>query len=392
MTNPIRAGLPSLAAGAASLILPLSVCLFFLAGCVPEPLHSDPAGPASPPLSWKTLPPLPRPLSNNAVAAVVHDGRTLLFSFAGIDSSLSYGGITGGAYSLDLSSGEWRAIPPLPDGGGRVGATAQAVGSAICIFGGFTVGDRLREKTLDRVDIYDLRRGAYSRGKPVPVPVDDAVSGVWRERLVYLIGGWSGEGSVGNVQVYDARSDLWGQATPLPAPAIFGHAGGIIGDTIVICDGVEVDLGSDTPFLLSNRCFRGDIDPDNPSSIGWERIAAHPGRPRYRMAGGALSREGLVVFAGGAGSAYSYSGIGYDGEIAAPTDATFAYHVDSGRWMRLENTPAATMDHRGLAGDGERLFLAGGITGGRKATDAVQMLSRSSGGAVTGESGGQQSP
>ena len=318
-------------------------------------------------------------------------GDASCFSFAGIDSSLSSGGITGDAYSLDFSSGTWRAILPLP-GDGRIGATAQAVGGAICIFGGFTVGDRLRETTLDRVDIYDIRRGTYVRGKPVPVPVDDTVSGIWRERLVYLVGGWSGEGSTGRVQIYDVRSDRWRQATPLPSPAVFGHAGGIVGDTIVICDGARVDLDSDPPFLLSNRCFRGDIDPENPVSIDWRKISAHPGRPRYRMAGGALSREGLVVFAGGAGSAYSYSGIGYDGEIAAPTGAAFAYHVDSGRWLRLEDAPLPTMDHRGLAGDGERLFLAGGIAGGRKSTGAVQVLSRSSGEAVTRGSGGERSP
>lgn len=391
MTIPTRAGFPTPAAGTALRIVLLLACLFALAGCIPGPLPSDPAGQSRPHLSWKTLPPLPRPISNNAVAASVLDGRTLLFSFSGIDSSLGYGGITGDAYSLDLSSGRWRTLPPLP-GGGRIGAAAESAGGVISIFGGFTVDSRLRERTMDRVDIYDPREGTYRRGQPIPVPVDDAVSGVWRGNLVYLAGGWSGEGSVGNVQFYDPRSDRWGQATPLPAPPVFGHAGGISGDTIVVCDGVEVDLDRNPPFLLSNLCFRGDIDPEDPSSIDWKRIGTHPGRPRYRMAGGALPRQGFVVFTGGADSPYSYSGIGYGGEIASPSDAAFAYHVDSGRWVRLDDAALATMDHRGLAGDGTRLFLVGGTGRGRKVTDAVQMLSEPPDEPATGGSEGRRSP
>jgi len=328
-----------------------------------------------PRLNWKTLPLLPRPRSNNAVAATVSGGRTLLYSFMGIDASKSFAGITTAAFRYDTFAGKWTPIRPVPGPRGRIGATAQSMEGRIYLFGGFTIDDRLQEKTLDRVDIYDPAADAYSSGAPIPVPVDDVVSGVWRDRLIYLIGGWSDNRNVSTVQFYDPVADLWGEATPLPGPPVFGHAGGIAGDTFVICDGVKVDLWQEPRFVLSDRCSRGEIDPGDPSRISWSKIPPHPGRPRYRMAAGALPGEGLVVFAGGGDRPYNYDGTGYDGNPSRPTAETFAYHVSSGRWRVLEGSLRRTMDHRGLAGDGRALYLVGGMTDRQTVTDAAQMLS-----------------
>jgi N-acetylneuraminic acid mutarotase len=335
-------------------------------------------------LKWKTLPPLPRPVSNNAVAASVSGGRTLLFSFMGIGTSKSYAGITKAAFRLDTASGTWTPIRPVPGSRGRIGATAQALGGLIYLFGGFTVDERLREKTLDQVDIYDPAADAYSSGVPIPVPVDDAVSVAWKDRLIYLVGGWSENRNVSTVQFYDPAADLWGEATPLPGPPVFGHAGGIADDTIVICDGVEIDLWQEPRFVLSARCFRGEIDLEDPTRISWSKIPPHPGRPRYRMAAGTLPGEGLVVFTGGGDRPYNYDGMGYDGDPSRPTAETFAYHVASGRWRTSDNSPRRSMDHRGLAGDGRALYLVGGMTDRQTVTDVAQMLSlnRSGGAAV----------
>ncbi len=320
------------------------------------------------------------------------DGRTLLFSFMGIDRSKSYAGITDAAFMYDTRSRRWAEMKAVPGGAGRIGSTAQAVMGRIYIFGGFSVDRRLREKTSGRVDIYDPRSGSYSSGAPIPIPVDDAVSGVWREEIIYLISGWSGDRTVRNVQFYDLRLDRWGQATPVPGPPVFGHAGGIVGDTIIFCDGVETELREKPTFVLSDRCFRGDIDSRDPSRILWSRISAHPGRPLYRMAAGVFPAEGLVVFTGGGDTPYNYNGIGYDGEPSRSTADTFLYDIPGGRWVRAADKSLKTMDHRNLAGDGRTLFLVGGMTGRQQVTDRVHSLSAAGEGGITEQSGAGPGP
>lgn len=359
-------------------------CLLVLPSCTSPEIVVAPGREKDARLQWKALPPLPRPVSNNAVAASVSGGRTLLFSFMGIDPSKSFAGITKAAFRLDTTSGKWDPLRPVPGSRGRLGATAQALDGRIYLFGGFTVDEGLREKTLDRVDIYDPAADAYPSGSPIPVPVDDTVSGVWRGRLIYLVGDWPENRNVSTVQYYDPAGDLWGEATPLPGPPVFGHGGGIAGDTIVICDGVKVDLWQEPRFVLSGRCSRREIDPGNPARISWSKIPPHPGRPRYRMAAGALPGEGLVVFSGGGDRPYNYNGMGYDGDPSRPTTETFAYHVASGRWRTADGSLRRSMDHRGLAGDGRALYLLGGMTDRQAVTDAAQVLSlkRSGGTAV----------
>lgn len=322
------------------------------------------AGPARTGLSLKRLPPMPAAASNNAVAALFNRGAIRLYSFMGLGEGRGYQDILPTAYAFDASRGSWSTLPPVP-GGGRLGATAEGVGGRIFLFGGFTVDSRRRENTLARLDIFDPSTGKYTAGRPMPLPVDDTLSAVWRDKLIYLVSGWSGTGNVRDVQYYDPASDRWALATPVPGTPVFGHAGGIVGDTIVYCDGVAAAGGTDGTFRISGDCYRGDINPAEPASISWRRIPRHPGRPRYRMAAGALSTPQALFFAGGADIPYSYSGIGYDGTPASPSGETFLFYPDSNRWERGPDLPVPTMDHRGLAGHGDRLFLAGGMSTGR---------------------------
>ena len=103
---------------------------------------------------WHAGPRLPQPVSNNAVAAVHVDGRTSVFTFAGIDSTKAWSGVTNVAYRWDVGSDAWREIEPVP-GPGRLAATAQVVGGLIYVFSGYTVAEDGSEKSLPDVAIYD---------------------------------------------------------------------------------------------------------------------------------------------------------------------------------------------------------------------------------------------
>src|SRR6202008_3242770 len=105
------------------------------------------------------------------------------------------------------------------------------------IFGGYVVDAQGGETTVSDLNVFVPIEDRYYRGKDIPVPVDDAVVGLYRDRYIYLIGGWSKTEAVRNVQVYDTEKDQWMQATPIPGTPVFGHAGAILGNTIVYVDG-----------------------------------------------------------------------------------------------------------------------------------------------------------
>lgn len=323
---------------------------------------------------WIAGPSLPRPLTNNAVAALNFEGHAYLFSFLGLNSTKLYSGIVREGYQLDLATGEWNGVAPVPGSEGRIAATAQGLGGLVYLFGGYTVDARGEEVSLPNVDIYDPATDNWTVGAPMPVPVDDAVSGVWRDSLIYLVSGWSQNDNVSNVQFYDPTADRWVQATPIPGPPVFGHAGAIVDDAIIYCDGVVVNRAERPPFRLTDRCYRGEINRADPTTIHWTAIPPHPGPAKYRAAAGAMDDAGLVVFAGGSGNPYNFDGIGYDGELSEPDHRTLAYDPRGSRWILGPAKPVPSMDHRGLVGVGGELWSIGGMFGGQRVTASVDRL------------------
>ena len=82
--------------------------------------------------------------------------------------------------------------------------------------GGFVVDNRGLEATVPDVNVYEPGARRWSRGKDIPVPVDSAVTGVVRDRFIYLIGGRSAGHPVNNVQIYDVERDSWSSSHAIP--------------------------------------------------------------------------------------------------------------------------------------------------------------------------------
>jgi N-acetylneuraminic acid mutarotase len=262
----------------------------------------------------------------------------------------------------------------VPGPTGRLAAAAAGLGDRVYLFGGYTVDAEGGEVSVADLDIYDAASDTYSKGKPFPLPVDDAVLGVWRDSLIFIVSGWSQRDNVAEVQIYDPAADAWQAATPIPGPPVFGHAGAIVDDAIVYCDGVRVDPERSPRFVMAEACYRGDIDPANPSRIGWRELVRHPGPARYRMAAGALPEAGLVVFAGGTDNPYNFNGIGYDGVASDASVSAYAYDVQRDGWIELTDLSVPTMDHRALVGAGDTLYLIGGMNDAQRVTNRVQRL------------------
>jgi N-acetylneuraminic acid mutarotase len=328
--------------------------------------------------------PMPAAVSNNAVATS-HPGEAgqKIFSFMGIGPKKTWDAVTASAYELDVKAGKWTEKRPVPGVAGRLAASAIALNGQVFIFGGFVLDNDGHETTLSDLNVYVPFEDRYYRGKDIPVPVDDAVVGSFRERYIYVIGGRSKGEAVRDVQIYDTEKDQWMSATPLPGTAVFGHAGGIVGDTIIYVDGAYKNPDGKGPkYVASSECWMGRIPTSKKADITkieWTKLPPHPGNAHFAIAAGAGRPErkgGKIYFSGGTGNPYDYNGIGYDGRPSEPSAVTFAFDVKTESWETInENTPDPIMDSRGLAVGADReLLMVGGMEKGQRVTAKVTVV------------------
>src|ERR1700704_6282150 len=102
---------------------------------------------------WTTLASLSEPVSNNAVASIVHKDRTLIFSFMGIGESKTYESITRKAMVFDSRRSAWQNLPPVPGTVGRIAASAVAVNGQVILLGGYSVDADGKEEPVHNLDI-----------------------------------------------------------------------------------------------------------------------------------------------------------------------------------------------------------------------------------------------
>jgi N-acetylneuraminic acid mutarotase len=318
--------------------------------------------------------PLPAPVSNNAVAGVKAGRRYYVVSLMGLGAKKTWDDVTDATYSLDSDTQSWSKGRPVPGTAGRIAAAAAGVNGQIVLFGGAVVDAQGREAIVPDVNVYDPEGDHWSRGADLPVPVADAVVGVYRDRFVYLLGGRSNHGPVTNVQVYDAEKDHWQQGTPLPH-AVFGHAGALVGDVIVYVDGARIDPAGTPPYAVSEECWMGKIAHKDPSKIEWSKIASHPGSAHFRMAAGGSDKDKKVYFFGGSIVPYLENGQGYNGKPAPPSSEAFDFNLHASRWeMISENDGQPRMDTHVLIVTPEGLLVVGGMESGQKVTATVSLI------------------
>ena len=357
-----------------------------------------------------TLPALPEPVSNNAVAKVHLKGQDYLLSFMGLGAGKTYKDVHNKAWVLNLKypRNGWRkiqAVPyinPLP---GRLAAVAVGIKHRAYVFGGYTVGKDHSEISTQDNYLYRLENDSYERIADMPVAVDDAALVTYQDRYIYLISGWHQHGNINLVQVYDTELNTWSQASPLPAPGVFGQAAGIVGNELVICDGVKVlpQLDQKRTFAPSPICLYGKIQPDNHLRIDWqalphysvehnqEAISAEPTsvettyveitpiKPKtptqavahYRMATTGLATTKQIVFVGGSDNPYNYNGIGYDGDPCSPSNQVYRFDLTSHTWLEPMTVNQASMDHRGLIEHKGYLIRVGGMIEGQEVSNKV---------------------
>ena len=306
--------------------------------------------------------------------AVARSGDQV-FAFYGLGSGKASADIARDAHALDLKSGQWRKVGDMPVAQGRLASVALTVGGMVYVIGGYTVSAKGDEVSTPEVLRFDPANGQFAVETSMPVPVDDSVAMVWRERWIVLVSGWPGTGNVNAVQFYATQTRRWNAGTPWPGAPVFGHAGGLTGDVMAVCDGVTATKGADgkNQFAISAQCWEGRLDAEAPGQISWRQLPPHPGVPLYRAGavGGVGHDAGRIIFAGGSGRPYNYNGIGYDRQPSEPSAAVFSYEVARGAWQQHAPLPEAGMDFRGLVPLDEGYGLFGGMRAGQQVSAGV---------------------
>lgn len=321
---------------------------------------------------------LPAAVSNNAVAQVKVNGQDHLVSFSGLAKNKTYKDVHNKTYVFDVSNNSWSQAAPVPIAKpingliGRLASVATAIKQKAYVFGGYTVASDHSEVSVPDVYAYDVSADSYQRLAPMPVPVDDSVALPYQDRYIYLVSGWHNDGNVNLVQVYDTINDSWSQATPFPGKPVFGHAAGLVDHTLVVCDGVRIDVHTSgrRSFNAEPACYLGRINPKQVSKIDWH-LLEHPTKTaRYRMAALGLADKHQIVFIGGSENPYNYNGIGYNGQPSMPSQQVWVYDVKLSSWHVSEGK-TATMDHRGLLRLNGELLTLGGMAKGQQVLNKV---------------------
>jgi hypothetical protein len=336
---------------------------------------------------WSRLPDLPAPVANNAVTSVLHDeGTTTIYSFMGITNPNSTATITSAAYKIIIPSDDaWTRIADVPQwkGHARIAANALTIAGRVYLLGGYTVNSDHTETTDPRLLRYEQDTDSWIELSRPPVEVDDTVALVYHDRYIILCSGWHGP-SLNNtlaVQVYDTTADTWTRLNDMPGPAtgLFGHAGGISADTILIADGTTTNGG----YHISDKVLLGQIttnEQGTPINIQWNTAPGHPGKPMYRAAGASIDAgDGIIMLVGGTDNPYNIDGNGYDGNPSHPNAQVLFYINSAQEWVVVPSAGdhTQTMDHRALVpigNDGASWAIVGGMTSPGEATSRAQLL------------------
>jgi N-acetylneuraminic acid mutarotase len=319
--------------------------------------------------------PLPAPISGSAITSLKIGSHVLVFSLMGIGANKTWDAVSNSAEVLNTSYGKWTEIRSMPGSAGRLGAAAAGLREQVFVLGGYLLDPQGEQSTVPNVEVYSPLAKRWYRGPDLPKPVSDFVAGVYRDRYIYVVGGRSKTVAIRDVQVYDTEKQEWLKATPLPGTPVFGHAGALVGDTILYVDGARDGSAADqSRYVASDECWIGKIQHHDPATIEWSKLPGHPGAAHYGLAAGGAEKDQKIYFSGGSGNPYDHKGIGFDGKAAEPSPITFAFDLRASKWETLsEATPNPSMGS-GLVVTSDNLMIVGGMEKNQQVTARVAEL------------------
>jgi N-acetylneuraminic acid mutarotase len=316
---------------------------------------------------------MPIALTGNSIVSL--RGGLDIYSIMGIGGKRNWNDVINKVYMLNLKSGKWTEVKPVPGVAGRLGASAIVAKGKIYLFGGFTVDGHDSEYIVSDVNAFLPGEGRWFRGADIPTPVAGAVVGVDHDRYIYLIGGGAKTGPVNNAQVYDVQENTWSQATPFPGTPVYGASGALDDGTIVYVDGAKKNSNGGSVYVSSDECWMGKIDRKDPNKIEWSKLPAHPGPARFGIVTGLVGHK--ILFIGGTTIPHNFKGLDADGKPAPLSPFTFEFDLHGNKWATItEDTEDVRADVQGIASTPIGLLSFGGTLSNQALSARVLVVSK----------------
>ncbi len=292
--------------------------------------------------TWSTLPISPHAVSRSCCAAIKRGDTVLIYQFGGgattqLTNVAKYNSKTN-AWTNNVS------VMPNPISAGW--AVAMKGDSLIYVIGGNNA-----TSAYGICMKYNIITNTWTTMAPMTAsPCTDQLTAVYHDSLIFCIGGGDGLFGTTTIQynaarIYNTKTNTWSTATNLPIPMSMS-GGGIIGDTIyVFC-------GASTGGTYVPNCYKGAINPANPSTITWTAIAPYPGGAITRMAS-------FPVRIGNAGGIFCSGGAISGGTLTA---ATYLYNPCTGSFQTLPNNSQARSNFKGTGLNDSSAYIVAGYT------------------------------
>ncbi len=324
---------------------------------------------------WSQVKELPITTGHNAVAAVQLEGKKYIYSFGGIADSLKIDDIHQRVFAYDVINDLWSERFPIGDSLGKIGAAASTVNGKIYIIGGHHVDEDTTVICSDKNHVYNPITDTFEvDAAALPTPVTDHAQAVWRDSLIFNLGGWSNGMAIADVQLFNPAYNSWQQATSVGTDStdrVFGSSAYILKDTIYYIGGVGQ---SNQGFFETNVLRKGVINPDDPTQIEWQNDQIISNNAYF---GAVCSGHDQTVFClGGAAEAHDFSGMAYADSIpVAPNASLVKYKSSSSSSTTVFPTEFSRTAWGGIAKlGGGNWMLVGGIDSLQQPTSSTLLL------------------
>jgi len=187
---------------------------------------------------WSEIAPMPSPRAAGAAVAI----NTRLYIVGGADGSR----LISPTYVYDVTTRDWRTLAPIPTP--RDHLAAVELNGRVCAVGGRRLS---LAANLGSLECYLPETDRWEQLADAPTPRGGVGAAAWDGRI-YLVGGEQSTGTFKEVEIYDERTGSWSRGPDLPTPrhglgvAAVGGTSGVPRGSILVLAGGPTPGGSQT--------------------------------------------------------------------------------------------------------------------------------------------------